>query len=87
MPRYNFKCKECNVVSKIRVSSQDINTLVELCKVCNKEMFQVIGNMNSNVSMSPEQKEAKKNADVKKILDEIGKGNQTVISEIFGNER
>lgn len=86
MPNYNFKCPDCESVALVRKKISEISEHVEICKPCNKQMFQFIESFSSSVKMDEEQRSQKIKEDARKIAEKVKAGDQNLISQIYGEK-
>tara|TARA_Y100000034_G_scaffold115897_1_gene153588 strand:- start:91 stop:363 length:273 start_codon:yes stop_codon:yes gene_type:complete len=89
MPKYNFKCKECNNYFIIEKSVKEyISTKASIrCKECSSEkIHSVINFFTSSISKTRNEIESSARDDARKISEKIKNGDLNAIREIYGEE-
>ena len=86
MPNYNFKCTSCDIKITIRKKISEISSHVEKCNNCGNNMVQFINSFSSSVKLDAEQQRDKIKEDARKIADKVRSGDQSLISQIYGDK-
>lgn len=92
MPRYNFKCAECEDAAPITVTlsipdffdAKGDKMECEMC--CKKTMVHQIVKVNSVVEKSKDQILSESEEDIRKTVDRVLSGDKETIRDIYGED-
>ena len=94
MPRYDFNCKTCNVISTITLSIDQFKGLkntenVIFCKNCgeSEKMSRIFSPSFGKIWKGKEEILSSIKEDVNKIVKKVKSGDQSAIREIYGDEK
>lgn len=85
MPKYNFKCIDCDSIETKVMSIPDfLNKKTVTCDKCQKELIHQVGRVTTKVEQSKDQILLDLKEDVRKTLDKIKSGDEKTILDVYG---